>query len=199
MKQDLLRNALLAVAASVVTLGTVFAAPPVESVGQVDLQRYSGTWYELARRPNRFQEHCEGDVTASYQPLKDGSIEVLNRCRQKNDKWEESHGRAVKASGSDSGAKLKVSFLPNWLRWVPMGRGDYWVVMLDPDYRFAVVSEPSREYLWVLSRTPTLDAAEYDGIIGSLRTQGYPVDRLVRTPQTPPAAAAAAATPRRMI
>ena len=83
-------------------------------------------------------------------------------------------------------ARLLNSFqakLPTWLRWMPVGRGDYWVVMLDPDYRYAVVSEPSREYLWILSRTPQLDGGTYDGIVARLRADGYPVNRLVQTPQ----------------
>ncbi len=165
------------------------AAPAVQSVSQVNPQRYAGTWYEVARLPNRFQSQCASDVTATYALLEDGSLQVVNRCRRADQAWEKVEGRAVAAEGDASGARLKVSFLPRWLQWLPLGQGDYWVVLLDDNYRYSVVSEPSREYLWVLSRTPTLDAATFGQINAWLRGNGYPVDRLVATPQSLPAGA----------
>lgn len=170
-------------AAAAIVLTTATAAPPVESVRQVDVQRYAGMWYELARAPNSFQAKCEGDVTATYRPLPDGSIKVINRCRQGDDQWTVSVGKAKLPKGDSSGARLKVSFLPNWLQWVPGTQADYWVVLLDPDYRFAVVSEPTREYVWILSRTPTMDPHTYEQIVGRLREQGYAVDNLIPTAQ----------------
>lgn len=165
-------------------LGAAVAAPPVQSVPKVDFARYAGTWYELARLPNRFQEQCAGDVSATYSPNPDGSMGVVNRCRKANGDIDRIEGRATLAAGDTSGAKLKVSFLPSWLQWFPLGRGDYWVVMLDPDYRYAVVSEPGREYLWILARTPAMDAPAYEALVEQLRSGGYPVDQLVRTPHS---------------
>jgi apolipoprotein D and lipocalin family protein len=162
------------------------AVPPVRSVPSVDLARYAGTWYEVARLPNRFQSKCAGHVTATYAPLADGSVSVINRCKRADGQWDMAEGRAVLADPQSAGARLKVSFLPPGLRWIPFGRGNYWVVRLDAQYRYAVVSEPSREYLWVLSRTPTLDAATDASITEWLRANAYPADRLVRTPQSPP-------------
>lgn len=181
--------------AGLLTLSVVFAAPPVQSVPKVDLVRYAGTWFELSRLPNRFQDKCAGDVTATYTPNPDGSVAVLNRCRMNNGETTRSAGVATAADGDTTGARLKVSFLPSWLQWFPLGRGDYWVVKLDPEYRYAVVSEPSREYMWVLSRTPQMEPAAYDALVEELRVGGYPVERLVRTPHatvpaTPPAASA---------
>ena len=185
----------LALAAATGLFGAVASAaePPVTSVPKVDLQRYAGTWYELARFPNRFQEDCASDVTATYSPNPDGSVGVVNRCRESDGDVMRSEGRATLADGDTSGAQLKVSFLPGWLQWFPLGRGDYWVVMLDPEYRYAVVSEPSREYLWILARAPTMDAPTYESLVDQLRAAGYPVGRLVRTPHaavTPPTAMA---------
>lgn len=180
---SILTVASLAVASVALALAAGQDAPPVRSVTSLDAQRYSGTWYELARLPNSFQAKCEGNVTATYQPTGSGAIKVINRCRAADSTFAVSVGRATPVKGDDSGAKLKVSFLPTWLRWMPVGRGDYWVVMLDADYRYAVVSEPSREYLWILSRTPQMDGALYDGIVARLRADGYPVNRLVQTPQ----------------
>lgn len=174
---------LLGSAAAAIALTTATAAPPVESVQQVDVQRYAGMWYEVARAPNSFQAKCEGDVTATYRPLADGSIKVINRCRQGDDRWAVSVGKAQAPKGDSSGAKLKVSFLPNWLQWVPGTKADYWVVLLDPEYRFAVVSEPTREYMWILSRTPAMDPRTYDQIVDRLREQGYAVDNLIPTAQ----------------
>lgn len=170
--------------AGMLALSVVFAAPPVQSVPKVDLEKYAGTWYELSRLPNRFQDKCAGDVTATYTPNPDGSVGVLNRCRMSNGETTRSAGVATAAKDDTSGARLKVSFLPSWLQWFPLGRGDYWVVALDPEYRYAVVSEPSREYLWILARTPAMDGPAYDALVDQLRLAGYPVDQLVRTPHS---------------
>jgi apolipoprotein D and lipocalin family protein len=159
--------------------------PPVQSVPFVDVQRYAGQWFEQTRLPNFFQSGCLGDVVVNYRVQTDGSIEVVNRCIEANDKINQVQGRAVAASGDTSGARLKVSFLPSWLQWVPFTDADYWVVMLDTDYRYAVVSEPSRKYLWVLSRVPVMDAATYGAVLAELKLKGYPVEGLIRTSQRP--------------
>ena len=159
-------------------------ADEVRSVPHVDLQRYVGSWFEVARFPNWFQGTCVGDVTANYEVLDDGTVKVTNRCRESQGRINMAEGIATPASGDTTGARLKVSFLPGWLRWIPWAEGDYWVVMLDDDYRWAVVSEPSREYLWVLSRTPKLDPALYERIVNQLRRDGYDVDKLLPTLQT---------------
>lgn len=159
-------------------------ADEVRSVPRVDVQRYVGSWFEVARFPNWFQGTCVGDVTANYEALDDGTLKVTNRCRESQGRVNMAEGIATPASGDTTGARLKVSFLPGWLRWVPWDGGDYWVVMLDDDYRWAVVSEPTREYLWVLSRTPKLDPALYERIVNQLRRDGYDVDKLLPTLQT---------------
>lgn len=159
-------------------------ADEVRSVPRVDLQRYGGNWFEVARFPNWFQGTCVGDVTANYEVLDDGTVKVTNRCRESQGRVNIIEGIATPASGDTTGARLKVSFVPGWLRWVPWVEGDYWVVMLDDGYRWAVVSEPSREYLWVLSRTPKLDPALYERIVNQLRSDGYDVDKLLPTLQT---------------
>ncbi len=159
-------------------------AVEVRSVARVDVQRYVGSWFEVARFPNWFQGTCVGDVTANYVALEDGTLKVTNRCRESQGRISMAEGIATPASGDTTGARLKVSFLPGWLRWIPWAEGDYWVVMLDDDYRWAVVSEPTREYLWVLSRTPKLDPALYERIVNQLRRDGYDVDKLLPTLQT---------------
>ena len=159
-------------------------ADEVRSVARVDLQRYAGSWFEVARFPNWFQGTCVGDVIANYAALEDGTVKVTNRCRESQGRISMAEGLATPASGDTTGARLKVSFLPGWLRWIPWAEGDYWVVMLDDGYRWAVVSEPTREYLWVLSRTPKLDPALYERIVKQLRRDGYDVDKLLPTLQT---------------
>ena len=164
----------------------------VKPVPRVDAQRYAGTWYEVARLPNRFQADCASDVVAHYQPRPDGTLQVTNSCRTPTGRVETDVGRAWPPSESAGNAsRLKVSFLPRWLQWLPVGKGDYWVVMLDPEYRWSVVSEPRREYLWVLSRTPTLPPDQLARLVDHLRAQGYPADQLVLTKQTPAAPPAA--------
>jgi apolipoprotein D and lipocalin family protein len=157
--------------------------PPLASVNDLDLNRYAGTWYEIASYPQRFQEGCTG-TTATYTLNKDGTIGVLNRCRKDGLDGPEvkAEGRARMTDPSDP-AKLEVSFFgPFW--------GDYWVIDLDEDYRFAVIGQPSRDYLWILSRTPTMPAPMYQGILERLTAQHYPLEPLNRTVH------AEAATPR---
>lgn len=150
--------------------------PAVRTVEHVDLQRYLGTWYEIAAFPQRFQKGCTA-TTASYTVRDDGEIDVLNRCRKETLDGEEkvARGRA-RVVDRATNAKLEVSFFrPFW--------GDYWIIDLGADYEYAVVGHPSRDYLWILGRTPAMESAVYDGILGRLRAQGYEVERLSRTLQ----------------
>ena len=150
--------------------------PPLEVVGSVDLDRYLGTWYEIASYPAWFQRGCTA-VTAEYSLRDDGHILVVNSCRKGSleGKLKQAKGRA-KVVDRTTNAKLKVSFFgPFW--------GDYWIIDLDPEYRWAVVGVPSRKYLWVLSRTRAMDEALYQEITGRLQGKGYDTARLIRTLQ----------------
>lgn len=150
--------------------------PPLATVAHVDLARYAGTWFEIASIPQRFEQGCVAS-RAEYAPRPDGTIRVVNVCRDRTfdgpERRAEGTARVVDAT---TNAKLAVTFF-----W-PF-RGDYWVIELDPSYRFAVVGHPSRDYLWILARTPTLDAATYDGIVARLAQRGYDTSRLRRMPQ----------------
>ncbi len=164
---------------------------PLEPIAALDVQRYLGTWYQVALIPNRFQSQCVSDTTASYRQRSDGAIEVINRCRDARGDIDEAIGYARPtgslADGRLQPAQLEVSFLPSWLRWAQSighwGWGAYWVIQLAPDYRYAVVGEGSREYLWVLSRTPALPAEDEAAIRVRLRQQGYDLARLQAHPQ----------------
>lgn len=153
--------------------------PPLETVTGVDLARYAGTWNEVALYPNRFQQACATAATAAYTPLAEGKIGVRNRCRRA-DGSEMSVDGVAEVVEPVTNAKLKVSFLPAWLRWTGIGRGDYWVLYLSPDYRVAIVGEPSRQYLWILARTPTLPEADYEALMPRVRAAGYDPARLRR-------------------
>jgi apolipoprotein D and lipocalin family protein len=152
--------------------------PEVRTVGHVDLSRYTGDWYEIANFPQSFQRGCTAS-TATYAARSDGDIDVLNRCRQGSvDGPEKSARGRARVVDKASNAKLEVSFFrPFW--------GDYWIVDLGANYEFAVVGHPSRGYLWILSRTPTMDSQVYDAIVARLAAQGYETKRLVRTAQPP--------------
>jgi len=163
--------------AAVATAAVASAEEPrLEVVPSVDLERYLGTWYEIASYPAWFQKGCTA-VTAEYSRRDDGLIRVVNSCNQGSldGKLKQSTGRAKVVEGSGN-AKLKVSFFrPFW--------GDYWIIDLDPEYRWAVVGVPNRKYLWILSRTRTMDEALYQEIVGRLQAKGYDPARLVRTLQ----------------
>jgi apolipoprotein D and lipocalin family protein len=149
--------------------------PPLRTVEKVDLGRYAGTWYEIATIPMSFQKGCVA-VTATYTLRPDGEVEVLNRCRKGTLDGPERSATGRAWSVDPSNAKLEVRFF-----W-PF-KGDYWIVELGEDYGYAVVGHPDRKYLWILSRTPSMDEALYQAILGRLREQGYDVSLLVRTLQ----------------
>ncbi|MDH4449171.1 MAG: lipocalin family protein [Rhodoferax sp.] len=164
--------------------GSAAAAEPpaLQPIASLDLARYVGTWYEVAKYPNRFQSDCVRNVQAQYVVLADGAVQVRNRCNTASGQPIEAVGSARQMGPADS-PRLKVRFAPAWLSFLPSVWGDYWVVDLDPHYQLAVVSEPRREYLWVLSRTPHVDADVYRSVLGRLNEMGFEVPRLQLTPQ----------------
>ena len=155
---------------------------PLATIPTLDLKRYVGTWYEIAKFPNSFQKKCVGFTTASYSIREDGRVDVLNRCRRADGGTDTASGVARQPGGPGS-PKLEVRFAPAILSFVPMVWGDYWIIDLDPDYQLAAVSEPTRDYLWILSRTPKVDPAAYDALLGRLAAQGLDMKRLVPTKQ----------------
>ncbi|HET7292727.1 MAG TPA: lipocalin family protein [Vicinamibacteria bacterium] len=160
------------------------AAAPLPTQDWVDLGRYVGRWYEIARLPNRFQEQCAGDVAATYTLREDGRVSVVNECRRKDGRIARAEGVARTADENGPASRLKVRFAPAWLSFLGLVWGDYWIVELDSDYRYAVVGDPSRKYLWILSRRPELDAATYDSLVASVARLGFDVSRLKRTAQS---------------
>jgi len=149
---------------------------PLQVVPRVDLNRYLGTWYEIATIPQRFQKDCVA-VTATYTLRDDGKIEVLNKCRKKtlDGEIKTAKGKAWVVD-KETNAKLKVQFF-----W-PF-RGDYWIIELDPDYQYAVVGHPDRKYLWILSRTPQMDEALYQDLMQRIANKGYDLALIKRTLQ----------------
>lgn len=179
----------LLVASSLLLLGTGCAAttterlglPELPTVASVDLERYQGLWYEIASFPQWFQEGCTG-TTATYRLNDEGEVDVLNRCflETLDGELSETEGTA-RVTDPKTRSKLEVTFF--WPFY-----GAYWIIDLDPSYAYAVVGHPSRDYLWILSRTPTLDEDVYAGILERLEAMGYPLDRLHETLQRTPSA-----------
>mgnify|MGYP000019264853 CR=1 FL=1 len=156
---------------------------PLVAVPSLDVERYMGTWYEIAKYPNRFQKQCVADTRAEYSLLPDGRVQVINRCRLENGEFESANGVARLVGGAGS-PKLEVRFAPAWLSFIPAVWGDYWVIDIDADYQLVAVSEPKREYLWILSRTPVVDPQRYAALLERLAGKGFDLDRLEVTPQT---------------
>lgn len=152
-------------------------ANPLATIPALDVPRYMGTWYEIARYPAWFQTKCASHSMAEYALQADGRVRVSNRCRLDNGETSEALGVARQVGEADS-PKLKVRFAPAWLSFQPMVWGDYWVIDLDSDYQLVAVSEPEREYLWILSRTPRVDGARLDALLGRLKDMGFDHERL---------------------
>ena len=157
---------------------------PLRVVPAIDFNRYAGKWYEIARFPNRFQKRCAGEVTAEYTLRTDGKITVLNRCRLADGSSIQAKGLAKTAGKGRPNSVLKVRFAPAFLSFIPQVWGDYQVLALSPDYSWAVVGDPAREYLWVLSRTPSLDDAVYAKAVAEATSQGFDTRRLEKTRQS---------------
>ncbi|CAI1666935.1 Outer membrane lipoprotein blc precursor [Serratia quinivorans] len=163
-------SAVLSVACSV--------SPPkdVKVVSHFDSQRYLGTWYEIARLDHRFERGLE-QVTANYSPREDGGLRVINRgFNPQKQQWQESTGKAYFID-SPQVAALKVSFFGPFY-------GGYNVIELDADYRYALVCGPNRDYLWILSRTPELDAATRDRLLQTAKNNGFDIDKLIWVKQS---------------
>jgi apolipoprotein D and lipocalin family protein len=154
---------------------------PLQTVPALDVPRYMGTWHEIAKYPNWFQKKCVSSTQATYSLQGDGRVQVLNRCKTDKGEWSEALGAARQIGGSTS-AQLKVRFAPEWLSFIPMVWGDYWIIDLDTDYQWVVVSEPQREYLWILSRTPQMPAATYQALLTKLDKLGFDLKRLEVSP-----------------
>jgi apolipoprotein D and lipocalin family protein len=169
----LIVGGLLGLAAGLAAAGS---KQPLETVPSVDLDRYIGRWYEIARYPNSFERKCGRDVTADYSMKANGDIRVVNSCVKSNGAVTRSLGTA-KIVDKTTNAKLKVSFF-----WPFYGK--YWIIDLGRNYDYAVVGEPSRRYLWILSRTPEVPADLYDTITGRLASKGYDASKLVKTRQS---------------
>jgi apolipoprotein D and lipocalin family protein len=163
------------VALAAVSAGCTTGHPPLPTVQSVDLRRYYGTWYEIARLPNSFQSMCASDTQANYRP--DGNVvAVVNQCRTAGGEVKQANGVARIVAGS-SGAKLRVSFFRPFY-------GDYWVLDLDPDYRWVLVGEPGRRYAWILAREPKLDEATLGSLLTRAATLGFDRQAFLRTLHT---------------
>lgn len=172
-----MRIARTALLLSMATTGAL-ASTPVTAVSHLDLDRYAGTWHEIARLPMWFQRKCEKDVTAHYTPRPDGTVSVHNACVTAEGKTIASDGVARRPEPFALG-KLQVRFAPAWLSWVPLVWADYWVIALDDDYRWAMIGQPGRKYLWILSREPSLDRKTFEELKARAVSMGYDLGPLI--------------------
>ena len=154
----------------------------VKTIAALDVPRYLGTWYEIAKFPNWFQKKCVSNTKAVYTAKSDGNLRVLNSCKTAGGEISEAEGLARQIGAKDS-PKLEVRFAPEWLSFLPLVWGDYWVVDLDSQYQVAAVSDPRREYLWVLSRTPQMDPKVYADLLQRLKQQQFDIQKLELTSQ----------------
>jgi apolipoprotein D and lipocalin family protein len=158
------------------------AGSQVKSISEFDVSRYMGTWYEIAKLPNWFQRKCIQGTQARYKMWGPTQIEVNNKCTTASGEEIQAIGLA-RPNGSGLPAQLEVRFAPEWTAWLPMVWGAYWVLDLDPDYQLAAVGDPSKSYLWILSRTPLVSAERYDAVLKRLSLMGFDITKLEKTRQ----------------
>jgi apolipoprotein D and lipocalin family protein len=167
-------------------MANISRAQDLTVVDSIDLHRYAGTWYEIARLPNRFQTQCVANVVATYEVTESGEFKVVNCCLKDNGDTSRAEGTARRAGSDLPNSKLQVRFAPAVLSFLPFVWGDYWIIDLAPDYSYAVIGEPKREYFWLLARAPKLDRKTLDEILGRARKQGYDLTSLILTKQSDP-------------
>ena len=156
---------------------------PLQTVDKVQLDRYLGVWYEIARKPMYFENKCSRDITATYTLNENGNVSVTNRCFSKDGQLQQSIGEAF-VQNAPFNTKLKVSFLPEAIRWLSLARGDYWILKIDDDYQTVLVGEPRRKYMWVLSRSAQPDQAVVNEYLEYAKSVGYNLTDLIHTKQT---------------
>lgn len=155
----------------------VWSQDALPTVPRVELERYAGHWYEVARLPNRFERDCAGDITAHYKLMPDQRVAVLNQCRKMDGSRMSARGVARSQDGSSS--RLEVRFAPAWLSLLPFVWGDYWIIDLAPDHSWSLVGSPDRKYLWILSRAPALEADQFQRLVAQAKALGFATDTLV--------------------
>lgn len=169
MKLPNLLQLLLPVA---VLMSSCETSAPLASINRkVDLNRYTGKWFEIAKLPNRFQKGCEC-ATANYTLRADGQIDVLNGCTKPN--GETKNAKGIARTTNELHDKLEVSFFP--FIW-----GKYWILDLDENYQTVMVGHPNRKYLWILSRKPNLPEPEYQRLITKAKRSGFDISHITRS------------------
>jgi apolipoprotein D and lipocalin family protein len=152
----------------------------LKTVDYVDLKKYTGLWYEIAKIPNSFQDHCVKGTTAEYRIKDSGEIEVINSCIEEDGSRDEAKGKA-RVVDKKTNSKLEVSFVS--ILGFNLFWGDYWIIGLDENYKYAVIGSPGRKYGWILSRTPEMSQSDLDEAYNILSEQGYDTDRFVKSSQ----------------
>ncbi|MDK1683394.1 lipocalin family protein [Acinetobacter terrestris] len=173
----------MAIGASSISTLAHAQTEPLQAVEKIELNKYLGTWHEVARKPLYFQRKCDSNVTANYSLNENGNIKVDNSCYTKDGKFKQTIGEAF-VQNAPSNSKLKVSFLPKIIRSLPVGRGDYWVLKIDENYETVLVGEPDKKYMWILSRSQQPQPEVVQEYLNYAESIGYDLSDVIKTKQT---------------
>jgi apolipoprotein D and lipocalin family protein len=180
-----MKSAVRAILPLALTAAVLAGQPPLRVVGSIDLAKYAGKWFEVARLPNEFQSRCTTDVVAYYTVVNDGRMNVVSQCRQSDGRVSQSRGSLRRAGDGKNNATLQLRFAPAIFSFLPNVWGDYWIIGLGPDYTWAVIGVPSRHYLWILSRTPVMSDTAYEQALEIAKGNGFDTSALRKTAHTP--------------
>ncbi|MFD5225270.1 lipocalin family protein [Microbacterium sp. NPDC058342] len=154
----------------------------VRSVPALELGRYLGLWFEIGRLPLRFEDDGSRDVTAEYSLNDDGTVRVDNRCL--DEKGEPTQALGQGKPDEEHPGRLRVTFLPEALRWIPFTDADYWVLRIDEDYAHALVGTPDHKHLWLLARAPRISEDVEQAYLATAREQGFDLEKWIRPAQS---------------
>lgn len=169
-----MKKTILLIATLFLFIGCSPKSPNLPTVNSVDINKYLGQWYEIARFEHFFEKGCK-NVTANYSLFDDGDIKVVNRCT-KIDTNEKKEANGIAYATDSTNSKLKVSFFRPFY-------GDYWIISLDENYEHALVGSPNREYLWILSRTKKIDKTTKEKLLETASKNGFDTSKFIWTIQ----------------
>lgn len=155
-------------------------AKMLATVERVELDRYLGVWHELARKPMHVQRRCQRAVTATYTLNEYGNIQVHNRCEMKNGQILNLYGEGF-VQNPPSNSRIQMSFLPESVRWLTLGRAEYWILKLDQNYQTVLVGEPGMKYMWIMSKDPQLSKRVLKGYLDYATALGYDLSDVIYT------------------
>ncbi|MDQ8935718.1 lipocalin family protein [Acinetobacter rudis] len=155
-------------------------AADLSAVEKVEIDKFLGVWYEILSKPSSTEKRCSRDITSTYTLNEYGHLLAERQCLDQDAKPLTLVGEAYPVNAPRY-SKFKLSFMPEAIRWLPLAQNDYWILKLDDQYQMALIGEPNRQALWLLSRQPHPNQALIQQYLNYAKNLGYKVEDVIYT------------------